>query len=550
MRCRKARELISLYLAPDDSWLSPNDRQALEAHMAVCEPCHRDYRESREVIGVLQKCWQVSEDTAALLEKGHRQGRHGGSARVVKPHGFFRRVAVWAVAACLVIAALGGWAALHRGALLPEPGRSVALTGEGLPLVITLADGGHITPGAVIQTSAREIGNLVLNGRHRVVMNAGTRLSIRSLFEADQAGCLMSLALGEVYVHVEHDGHPFIVETAHGKAVITGTTFDVKATDVGTTLVVVEGSVRFESTAGVVQVTAGQWSEIAGSLALPSMPAPCDSVALTAWARSAGRGSQVAQDIRPEDFLPGDMAPFPSPGIRTDLKGINCAQWVKLSRDWFRRQFPDIFRLREALAQEGVEVDYPDLLLESAVVWQFAYPPTGRDRLVAADDAAIIRAANHHGKNVQWLKNRCLVPVARTATNRQKQMMDAFALWQNELATAVDSGEEVPRELLLDSLHVCVYLRQTRSLVWLAVEADRYSLPDTPKAQLQALLQAEVTAADSGVNDVIRLLATERSMMPCDSDPYRQLVHRLCEAITQMIQTEERLADEIADRHP
>ena len=102
----------------------------------------------------------------------------------------------------------------------------------------------------------------------------------------------------------------------------------------------------------------------------------------------------------------------------------------------------------------------------------------------------------------------------------------------------------------MNSLHTCVNLRQTRSLIWLAVETDRYSLPSLSKAELQALLQAEVTAADSGVSDVIRLLAAERAVLPCEGDEYRQLVRRLYEAITQMAQTEGRLADEMARSRP
>jgi hypothetical protein len=35
MRRVKARELMSLYIAPDETWLTPEDRRVLEAHMAV-----------------------------------------------------------------------------------------------------------------------------------------------------------------------------------------------------------------------------------------------------------------------------------------------------------------------------------------------------------------------------------------------------------------------------------------------------------------------------------------------------------------------------------
>jgi ferric-dicitrate binding protein FerR (iron transport regulator) len=280
MRCKKARELISLYVAPDDSCLSPNDRQALEAHMAVCEQCRENCRESREVIAVLQKYWQISADTATLLEKG-RQGSQHRISRIIKLHGVYRYVAVLAVAACLGIAVLIDLVFTNQKSETIGHNQAVALTGKDLPLIIESADGGHIAPGAMIQTSAGEIENLVINGRHRVVMNACTKLSIQSHWKADNAGCLMNLAFGEVYVHVEHDGHPFKVQTAHGRAVVTGTTFDVKATDTSTALVVVEGSVRFESEKDLVEVTSGQISKIIAHSA-PTRPISCKSVELTA----------------------------------------------------------------------------------------------------------------------------------------------------------------------------------------------------------------------------------------------------------------------------
>jgi hypothetical protein len=198
-------------------------------------------------IAVLQNCWQISADTVALLKKEHQGNRHRISTRTIKLSDVHRYVAVLAVAACLIIAVLIGLLSSKREAVLTGPNHSVALTNESSPLVIKLADCGHIAPGAMIQTSAGEIENLVINGRHRVVMNTNTKLSIQSHWKAGDAGCLMNLAFGEVYVHVEHDGHPFIVQTAHGRAVVTGTTFDVKATDTSTALVVVEGSVRLES---------------------------------------------------------------------------------------------------------------------------------------------------------------------------------------------------------------------------------------------------------------------------------------------------------------
>lgn len=140
------------------------------------------------------------------------------------------------------------------------------------------------------------------------------------LVEAGGIGVLVKLTLGEVYVHVEHDGNPFVVQSAS-----------------------------------------------------PSAPESCDAMALTAWASGSGGTVQVAQDVELGGFLLDDL-PLPSSPwgqVRTDLDGIDYAQWVEQRRDWFKRQCPDVFLLKEALEQEGVEVDYPALLLSTTVIKRF-----------------------------------------------------------------------------------------------------------------------------------------------------------------------------------
>jgi hypothetical protein len=210
--------------------------------------------------------------------------------------------------------------------------------------------------------------------------------------------------------------------------VITGTTFDMKVTETGTTLMVVEGSVRFESEGGAAQVSASQQSTIAGTLTPPSTPTACEAVAMTAWAGADRNTSQIAQEIGREDLSLDDLVLFPSPGTQTDLKSTNYAPWVERNRKWFQQQFPDIFRLREALTQEDVAVDYPDLLLASTAVWQFAYPPARPSRLSGIEEAALRKAARRYGKDLQWLRSKGLLPVARAVTDEQRQMREPIRL--------------------------------------------------------------------------------------------------------------------------
>lgn len=460
-----------------------------------------------------------------------------------------RRIVVslrWAAgvaAACLAVAVLGWWVM----SICQDPATGakgpIASSGDRTPLAIELLGGSPITPGTVIRTSTTETRRLVLNGEHQVVMNGSTRLSIELIVAEGRTGCQINLALGEVYVHVEHDGNPFVVQTAHGRAVITGTTFDVKATEAGTTLVVAEGSVRFESQAGAVQVRAGEQSRIAASGA-PSPPAACEAAALIAWARPV-------PDTR-ESILPtlDEFPTLPVATISTDFESLDYDEWVEENRDWFGREFPDIFRLKDALVQQGVELDYPDLLLESGLAWQFAWPPASRDRLLRPDDEAVITVATHHGKDRQWLEAKNLLHGTPGPTAERFSGAEAFRVWQKELAAVLEADEAVPAELLFGSIHACDYLRRTRSLVWLAVNAGEYSVPDMPDFQLQDLLQQEVAAVDDSTNACLQLLLAEKPNTSCDGDAYQQLVEDLHSAIAKAAETERRIPDERARHHP
>ncbi|MCP4256962.1 MAG: hypothetical protein GY774_05475 [Planctomycetes bacterium] len=500
MRCKKAKKLISLYLAPDESCLSPEDRQALEAHMAVCEPCREDCREGREVIGVLQKCWKVSEDTAALLEKGRQGNPHRISARIIKLHGAFRRVAVGAAAACLAIAVLIGLVSTNREAVLTGPNHSVALTGENPSLVIKSADGGHIAPGTDIQTSAGQIRNLVLNGRHRVVMNAGTRLSIRSLLEADRAGCLVRLALGEVYVHVEHDGNPFAIQTPHGRVVITGTTFDVKATDTSTTLVVAEGSVRFESEKGLVEVASGQISKIIAQ-SVPTSPVSCNTIELTAWATGSkpvpildqAMLAQEAYDIT--DLLLVTPEPM-------SLESVDYEQWVEQKREWFTQQFPWIFVLQKALTTDDrrltTDIDYPELLISSGDIWQIVYPERFYRIIPTIDPNLLLTVAEECKLANTWRSE----VVASADWNHLKQNDMAFGKaaldkWLADCRRIQKSYDDwkSAESVWEHSLALGEFLENTRALIWLCIQNDILKVPSEKKTEILLLLQEQVIAA-------------------------------------------------------
>jgi hypothetical protein len=342
------------------------------------------------------------------------------------------------------------------------------------------------------------------------VMNAGTRLSIVPLAENNRVGCLVSLALGEICVRAEHDGNPFVVRTAHGWATITGTTFDVKATATDTTLVVAEGSVRFESlrrpfpaTSGdkaAVQVEAGQQSTIAASSLLPSTPRACNARALTAWAR-ANRGALQAAERTPAGDLSVHELPLlavPWVEVQTDLDRIDYAARIEQKREWFQQQFPWIFELRDALRAEnrrppGDTLDYSVLLMQSGDIWRFAYPRADASRQVEQDPNGLLRAAVQYGRDELWLERQGLVVPPATGRGRQATGEAAFEQWVRTIETDADlHGQDVDWRVLRETLDACRYLVETRTLAILWLSRDPGGMAPSAKREVSALLREEL----------------------------------------------------------
>jgi hypothetical protein len=147
------------------------------------------------------------------------------------------------VAACFIIGLLTYLAfSIHtKPKLITVP--VVKTVSGSMPHKVELLSNNTRIPISQIQQIISEdaIKTLLINGKNKMVMNIGTSLSIEQLTINSNLGCLVKLDSGEIYTHVEHDGNPFIVDTVNCQAVITGTTFDIKAKNTKTTLIVSEG---------------------------------------------------------------------------------------------------------------------------------------------------------------------------------------------------------------------------------------------------------------------------------------------------------------------
>jgi ferric-dicitrate binding protein FerR (iron transport regulator) len=476
------------------------ERQALEAHLAVCEPCGRDYQASRKAIALLRQHWPIGADTNAFQEEV-RTRRIPLRASAVR-----WAIRVTAAAACLLVGVLGWWQIPGAGTPPTRP-QYPPVSSDDTSLAPGPAYERVNTPsGTRIQTATGHVESLVLGGRHQLVMNADSRLSVEPLVENGRIGCLVRLDAGEICAHVEHDGGRFVVETAHGRATITGTVFDVKVMAAGTSLVVVEGSVRFESLAGTggatrtVRVAAGQQSTITAASRLPSPPAACDAAALTAWAGMSRGGFRPPAEALANDLprweLPLPAAPWVE--VQTDPDGIDAAAWIEQHREWFRQQFPWIFELRDALAAEDRgpspdSPDYPALLLRSGDIWRFAYPQAGPTRQVEPDPNGLLRAAMAYGHDKSWLQRQSFF--ARYVTDRPQHATGAaaFEQWvENLQAKSNRRSQEIGSRELHETLEACSYLVATRTLALLALNQGLGDMTPSVKRELSALLQEEL----------------------------------------------------------
>ncbi len=523
MNCKEVRLFIPLFVLGGQE-MTLDEWFALDDHIQSCPRCAKEYEETRFVIesiehqrtdlinkGIFSE--PAEEDTRRELtdeenlqeiwdrvERSEARKHHNRNVKQVKC--FFKTSA--AVAACLVIGVLT-WMVFSnysKPQTFPQDSSSqqVAFVSKPFVKVELVTNTGNIPiPSNQQITSTGQFKTLLINDKHRLMMNTNTVLTVEPFVENSDIGCLVKLASGRIYTHVEHDGNPFIVDTAHGQAVITGTTFDVKVTDNSMTLIVSEGTVQFESQEGAVNVTAGQTSEIVGQSA-PSIPLSCNTAELTAWATGYKPGPALAQTESSTDLWHLSLPLGKEPII---LEETNYESWVEQKRDWFEQEILWIFQLREALAKEGIEVDYPKLLIKTGDVWQFICLGVSPALFSVVDFDSLLKTASDYDFDKHWLLKN--VSAAKYAFEKPVLSgnsftgLKAFERWLGYL----DETKKLKPPTPIYSYHARKYLTNTRSLIWFVVKGGQYDLTNEERAEVLTLLQEEVRIACICQNNVL-----------------------------------------------
>ncbi|MBN2591227.1 MAG: FecR domain-containing protein [Sedimentisphaerales bacterium] len=376
-------------------------------------------------------------------------------------------------------------------------------------------------------------------------MDEYTTLLITPLTPNEYIGCIVNLSFGRIYAHVEHDGNPFFVETAHGKAIITGTTFDIETNQTETKLIVAEGSVKFTSQAGSVDVLSGYFSEIFAKQA-PIQPSLCDTKKLTAWA-TGFEFKTTLEKIKAfsDSYDVSDLGLTANSGP-LDLEKINYEQWIEQKRDWFVREFPLAFQLKEALAEEDIETDYPQLLFTSGIFWQFTYPQVSNNQFSIITSDSLLNAVSMYDFDKQWLIKS--IPSTKYLSNNLIDVKgiypgdEAFQKWIEQFQNARKDNKSLNSDILLYSLHAGTYLTNTRILIWLYIVNEKTNLTPENKANILALLQNEVNEAEKIKENIIRLFTISEN---CQCEEFNVLIDRLIESLTEIMECEERLTNEM-----
>ena len=568
--CEQADLLMTPMWKDRKDWVTRREDESFNAHLDVCSSCAKEFIETARLLDFLRANWTEIKGNSQNLsisteadapEKQEMQRTTRGFANIQEAWADFQRRCpefasvelppsspsefdtedaridetemsrisscrgsrgrwgwLTGIAACLIIGGLI-WMRFHGIAShfnqVPPAQSLIPDAGEIVRVKQVMPDGTNITlpTNGPITTSGHRFKRLRINENRQIVLNRHTALSIEPLKSNHLIGCVINLKAGRIQAHVEPDGNPFEVLTPHGKAVITGTVFDVSVTQQETTLIVAEGSVRFESSQGRVDVRAGFQSTLQAQ-SRPSTPTRCDAESLLAWANGAESNPAIERpQVYSEYANFAEMLPLQLsyPGRPIDLESIDYEEWVESKRVWFKGQFPWIFELNEALMEKALLAtshqslttatvpDYPELLIETGDIWQIVYPHRFYWKIPTIRKESLLRVARTYELGSSWLGY--ILPEAGEETHLSNPVShdgeNALAQWialARECERTCDDKDKLC-ELYEYSAAISKYLSNTRTLVWLDLQSGN---SDGKDVRLHALERQVASAWQIG----------------------------------------------------
>jgi len=504
MNCREAKILSIPYIMGD---LDAHSEQycELEAHLANCRACAEECKTNERTVEFIKEHRdEFAEAFEATESKVHKT-----------PVAFSRTIWIRTAAAACILIGIFIWLVYSNPTKYKGPTVQNVRVNPKLPIKIEQVSDNHkiLSAGAEIRTTNDELKTLIVNNKHHIVMNKDTSLSVEPLLKNKTAGCIVRLNFGEIFAHVESDGCPFVVSTIYGRAIITGTTFDVKITDDSMTLVVTEGTVQFESENRFQLIISGQISRIVGRCA-PTKPKECNSNELTAWAigeEIKNASTRTSPAIYGHNASSFDLTM--SYGS-ISLDDTNYEDWIQKKEDWFRQRFPSTFLLRDALRKEGFNVNYPELLIQSGNIWKLIHPENLSSQIRTVNEDSLIKAARQYGFDKQWLLTHLPEYAGKDfpGIDCKQEVLQIFDKWLDYLKEAKKSSKESDTDTILYSLNTSIYLADTRTLIWLCVKNDRLGCEAQEKVNLLSLLQEEISAGLENIHIAVELMTASNNL--------------------------------------
>lgn len=269
MDCEKAIELVS---AAVDREIAPDDRAALDAHLAGCADCRATSDAFRLQDADLRRAFAPRREAVSRLAgRAFARIREPGTARPRRPLSWLRLVSAASVGFLAAVLVFRPWGRPSTptppsGVEVEDPVAHLGLaTGviEVLPPETdsweVLPTGGAIPAGARVRTAPGTRCEFWTADGSEVRLNAATEV----VFRKDRD---LELASGELWSSVAQVERPFEVAASGATVTALGTQFDVRTRQGETVLIVAEGATRIRASGGEKTVEAGETVSVVGGV--------------------------------------------------------------------------------------------------------------------------------------------------------------------------------------------------------------------------------------------------------------------------------------------